>query len=87
MTAEEVDEVAVFGEEMESALAISEDEPSLREALYGSEREAWLNAIEAELTQMEKVTAWVPVIPPPDANIIPSLFVFRRKRNDTGSIV
>jgi hypothetical protein len=36
---------------------------------------------------MEKVNAWVPVVPPPDANIIPSLFVFRRKRNDTGSIV
>ena len=82
-----IDEVELFGREMESALAISEDEPSIREALNGEEREAWCDAIEAELTQMEKVNAWVPVIPPPDANIIPSLFVFRRKRNDTGSIV
>ena len=83
----DTDEVARFGGEMESALAISEDEPSLREALSGSEHEAWRDAIEAELTQMEKVATWVPVIPPPDANIILSLFVFRRKRNDTGSIV
>ena len=72
---------------MESALVMSGDEPSIREALNGEEREAWRDAIEAELTQMEKVTAWVPVIPPPDANIIPSLFVFRRKRNEMGSIV
>jgi hypothetical protein len=82
-----IGESALSREEMESVLAMSEDEPSIREALNGEEREAWRDAIEAELTQMEKVTAWVPVIPPPDANIIPSLFVFRRKRNDTGSIV
>ena len=82
-----IDEATLSVEEMESALAISEDEPSLREALSGDERQAWLDAIEAELAQMEKVNAWVPVIPPPGANVIPSLFVFRRKRNDKGSIV
>src|SRR6202522_300616 len=82
-----VEEDALFGEDIEIALAISEDEPSIREALNGDEREAWCDTIEAELTQMEKVNAWVPVIPPPNANIIPSLFVFRRKRNDTGSII
>ena len=83
----EVDEVALLGEEMEDAMAISEDEPSLREALNGDERAAWLDAIDAELTQMEKIKAWAPIVPPPDANIIPSRYVFRRKRNDTGSIV
>jgi hypothetical protein len=46
-----------------------------------------MDAIEAELTQMEKVNAWAPVVPPSDANVIPSLFVFRRKRNETGKIV
>ena len=69
-------DVELLVDEMETALAISEDEPSLREALSGNEREAWIDAIEAELTQMEKVNAWAPVIPPPDANVIPSLFVF-----------
>jgi hypothetical protein len=67
----------LLADEMETALAISEDEPSLREALNGDEKEAWMDAIEAELTQMEKVNAWAPVVPPSDANIIPSLFVFR----------
>jgi hypothetical protein len=28
-----------------------------------------------------------PVIPPPDANIIPRRYVFRRKHNETGNIV
>ena len=50
-------------------------------------KKVWLDAIEAELAQMEKVAAWVLVIPPPDANVIPSLYVFCRKHNDTGSIV
>ena len=70
-----------LSEEMETALAISEDEPTLREALSGDEHEAWLDAIqaaiEAELTQMEKLNTWAPVVPPSDANIIPSLFVYR----------
>ena len=74
-------------DEMETALAISEDEPSLREALNGDEKEAWLDAIDAELSQMEKVNAWAPVVPPPNANMIPSLFVFRHKCNATGKIV
>jgi hypothetical protein len=82
-----IDDVELLGDEMETALVISEDEPTLREALSGDKREAWLGAIEAELAQMEKVNAWAPVVPPPDANIIPSLFVFRRKRNETGKIV
>ena len=82
-----VDDVELLADEMETALAISEDEPTLREALKGDEREAWLDAIEAELAQMEKVNVWAPVVPPPDANIIPSLFIFRRKRNEAGKIV
>ena len=83
----EADYVELLADEMETALAISEDEPSIREALSGDERVAWMDAIEVELTQMEKVKAWAPVIPPPDANIIPSLFVFCRKCNETGKIV
>ena len=81
------DQGGVDEDNWEWAMAMSGDEPSLREALNGGERQAWIDAIEAELTQMEKVNAWVPVIPPPDANVIPTMFVFRRKRNDKGSIV
>ena len=72
---------------IENAMVMSEDEPSLREALNGDEKVAWTDAIEAELTQMEKVNAWIPIVPPPDANVIPSRYVFRRKRNEMGNIV
>ena len=34
-----------------------------------------------------KVNAWVPIIPPPEANIIPSRYVFCCKRNNTRSII
>ena len=72
---------------IENAMVMSEDEPSLREALNGDERVAWTDAIEAELAQMEKVNAWIPIVPPPDANVIPSRYVFRRKHNEMGNIV
>ena len=80
-------DIELGGDEMETTLAISKDEPSLKEALSGDEREAWVDTIEAELTQMEKVNAWTPVIPPPDINVIPCRYIFRRKRNETGKIV
>ena len=83
----EADDEDFLAEGMEYAMAISEDEPTLRDALNGNEREAWLDTIEVELTQMEKVNTWAPVVPPPDANVTPSLFVFHQKRNETGKIV
>lgn len=76
-----------LAEEMETALAISEDELFLREALNGEEREVWLNAIEAELAQMENVKAWTPIIPPCDTNIIPCHYMFCHKCNETGHVV
>jgi len=59
-----VDETKWFVELTEQAIETSEDEPSLTEALGGDECSAWSDVIDAELTQMEKVNAWVPVIPP-----------------------
>jgi hypothetical protein len=82
-----VDETEWFGELMEQAMATSEDEPSLREVLGSDGHSAWSDVINAELTQMEKVNAWVPVIPPRGANIIPSRYVFHHKCNETGNIV
>jgi hypothetical protein len=72
-----INEEEWFGQIMEMALVMSEDKPSLSEALSSDERSSWSDAIDAELTQMEKVNALVPVIPPRDANIIPSCYVFR----------
>ena len=61
-----------FHQAMEVAMAGSGDEPTLSEVLNGDEQLEWSDAIDAELTQIEKVNAWVPVIPPPNTNIIPS---------------
>lgn len=69
-------EAKLFSLVLEHVMVISKDKPSLNEALGGNEHEAWYDAINVELTQMEKVNAWVPVIPPHNANIIPSHYVF-----------
>jgi Reverse transcriptase (RNA-dependent DNA polymerase) len=82
-----VDENKWFGEVMEQAMVISEDEPSLVGVLGGDEHSAWSDAIDVELTKMEKVNTWVPIIPPQDANIIPSHYIFHCKPNKTGSII
>lgn len=72
---------------VKQAMAISEDEPSLNEALSGNEQLDWSDTINAELTRMEKVNAWIPVTAPRNTNIIPSRSVFRRKHNNTGDII
>jgi len=68
-------------------VAYSEDEPTIREALNGHEESEWRDAIEAELSQVEKLHTWDLVEAPRDANIIPSGYAFRRKRNAEGYIV
>jgi hypothetical protein len=83
----DINEAEWFNEAMESAMIASEDEPSMEEALKGDERLPWSDAIEAELFQIEKLRTWDLVVPPPGANIIPSRYVFRRKRDDEGRIV
>jgi hypothetical protein len=50
-----IDKAEWFGQAIEQAMVISEDEPSLTEALGGDECSAWTDVIDAELTQMEKV--------------------------------
>src|ERR1700733_16293067 len=71
---------------MEMAMVVSEDEPTLTEALNGNKHSEWSDAVDAELSQMEKVNTWIPVIPPPDTNVIPSCYVFRHKRDAAGNV-
>ena len=59
-----IDEAEWFGQIMEQTMVIREDKPSLTEVLGSDEHSAWSDAINAELTQMEKVNAWIPIIPP-----------------------
>jgi hypothetical protein len=83
----DVCEAEWFQEKMGQAMvAISEDEPSLREAMKGHERAEWTKAIEAELTQIERLHTWDLVEAPPDMNVILSRFVFRRKHDSNRKI-
>jgi hypothetical protein len=59
-----------FSKVMEMAMVVSEDEPTLMEALNGNEQSEWSDVVDVELSQMEKVNAWIPVIPLPDTNVI-----------------
>ena len=83
----DVNEAEWFREELEVAMVANcEDEPSLKEALGGCERADWIEAIEAELTQIEKLNTWELVETPPGTNVIPCRCVFRRKRDADGNI-
>jgi len=86
----EVNKMAMFVRLMEEVMGevmiVDDDNPILDKALKSDERSKWTEAIDNELSQMEKVKAWVPIVPPPDANIIPSRYVLRRKRDASGSV-
>ena len=71
----------------EQVFASIGDEPLLEDALSGSETCDWHDAIEVELSQVEKLWTFDLVIPPPDANIIPSGYAFCRKQNEDGKII
>lgn len=77
-----------FGKVVEFAL-VGEDamEPSsVIEALEGPKSHEWTDAIEAELSQIEKVNTWELVDLPPGANVIKCRYVFRHKRDANGNI-
>jgi hypothetical protein len=61
------------------ALATAEPEPMLKEALSGPDGEEWQAAIDYEIGQLEKLSAWKIVNHPPCANIIPCHFVLATK--------
>jgi hypothetical protein len=75
-----------FHEAMELAMSTVTDEPNLQEVIEGSEHRQWKDAIESELTQIEKLRTWNLVTPSPNANIIPSMYTLRRKQDEHGCI-
>jgi Reverse transcriptase (RNA-dependent DNA polymerase) len=63
------------------------DNPTLQEALSGPDRAKWLEAIEAELTQLENKKSWVRLLRlPHGAKSIPAHFVLKRKRKADGAV-
>ncbi|KAG6858136.1 hypothetical protein C0995_002345, partial [Termitomyces sp. Mi166 len=59
------------------ALAASEDVPTIKEALHGTEKHDWSLAIDAKLAQIEKLSTWEIIEAPTDTNIIPCHYVLR----------
>ena len=80
----DVSEAEWFQEGIEKAIAaISGDEPLLREVMNGNEGPDWIEAMETELSQIKRLhtCTWDLVEAPPDANVIPSRYVFYCKCN------
>jgi hypothetical protein len=67
-----------------SAFAAAEPEPTLKQALNGPDAIEWQEAIDYEISQLEKLKAWEVVDAPPRANIIPCHYVLVTKRGPSG---
>ena len=66
------------------ALAAAEPEPTLQQALNGPDAVEWQEAIDYEISQLEKLRAWEIVDAPPRVNIIPCHYVLAMKRGPNG---
>ena len=67
-----------------SAFATAEPEPTLQQALNGPDAVEWQEAIDYEISQLEKLGAWEIVDAPKNANIIPCHYVLATKRGPDG---
>jgi hypothetical protein len=67
-----------------SALAAAEPEPTLQQALNGPDAIEWQEAIDYEISQLEKLNAWEIVDPPLHGNIIPCHYVLVTKHGPSG---
>jgi len=61
------------------ALATAEPEPMLKEALSGPDAAEWQEAIDYEISQLEKLGTWKIADLPKGANVIPCHFVLATK--------
>jgi hypothetical protein len=67
-----------------SAFATAEPEPTLQQALNGPDAVEWQEAIDYEISQLEKLGAWEIVDAPKNVNIIPCHYVLATKRGPDG---
>src|SRR5437016_5391017 len=75
---------------MVSELLANSDEPkSYSEAVNGTEREKWRQAVTQEIKSLNENKTFIPIkraTLPPGTNIMGSKWVFKIKRNDKGEI-
>jgi hypothetical protein len=74
--------VDLMGEEnhIHLALAAAEPEPTLQQALNGLDGVEWQEALDYEISQLEKLGTWEIVDPPRGMNIIPCHYVLATKQ-------
>lgn len=77
---------AVDVNESESALLISPDPLTVREALKRPDSHRWQAAIDSEMSSLEKKDTWEKVSLPQGKHAIDSRFVFKIKQNPDGSV-
>jgi hypothetical protein len=58
-----------------------------KEALNSIQSQQWAEAIDEEISQLEKANTWDIIIPPPNANILQSRFVFRTKHDSNNEVM
>jgi hypothetical protein len=66
------------------ALTAAEAEPTLHKALSGPDGPEWQEAVDYEISQLEKLRAWKVVTPLSTANIIPCHFILATKHRPDG---
>jgi hypothetical protein len=78
-----LDEVA----HIECALAATEPEPTLTQALNSPDAVEWQEVIDYEIGQLEKLQTWEVVNAPQGANVIPCHFVLAMKCGPDGEFL
>ncbi|KAJ6568526.1 hypothetical protein B0H19DRAFT_1256287 [Mycena capillaripes] len=56
-----------------------------QEVLNSPQNQAWAEAMEEEINQLEKAKAWE-IVTPPDANVLRSCYVFRTKHDSNNKV-
>lgn len=73
-------------EQAQISCAISDDEPSFKQAMSSTAKDKWLEAMNDELKSMDKNEVWDLVERPKGVNIVTNRWVLRIKRNTSGAI-
>ncbi len=77
-----------FANLIEEALATTNGEPdSIQEALRGTEKQEWKDAVEKELSQVEGLRMYDIIPTPPGVNIAKNRYTFCLKKDDQGRII
>ena len=81
-----------FGESAELALIVSPtvsdpDNPTIEQAITGSERNEWETALRKEVEAIEGYKTWQEADPPLGARFIGTKWVLKKKRNENGELV